>query len=218
MLGLLIKDFLTLKRYAKTAAFLVIIYAFWGYLADNSTMLVAFLTIFFAMISVTSIAYDDAVHWNRYALTMPINRNLLVFSKYVLGLLLCLMGMVISLAGTLLLSAANQTTVNIEEILATMAVSAAIGVISISIYMPFALWLGVEKSRAIMIAIFLVPSILIGSFYKMAPEQTTDRLNGVFSTLDKNSTGTFLGLGLFIILMLLVSIAISIAIFKKKEF
>lgn len=218
MLGLLMKDFLTLKKYLKTIFFTLLIYAVCGYISDNLDMLISFSTVLFSMITVTSIAYDENAHWNSYALTMPVSHNMLVLSKYILGCLLCMLGTVISLAVAILIFIVNNSLFdNFETLLVIAATGIIIGLLFISIYLPFAFKFGVEKSRIIMVSIFLVPSIIIGITYKIAPEVINKALNAL-PILETNPAGTLISVTIGILIILTVSFIISAAIFKKKEF
>lgn len=218
MLGLLIKDFLTLKKYLKTMLFTLLIYAVWGYIAGDPSFLISCSIVLFAMVTVTSIAYDEQCHWNNYALTMPLKYNTLVLSKYTLGILLCLLGTVISLTGAVFLSAIiGSLTGMFEKLLVTAVVGIMIGLLFISIYLPFVFKLGAEKSRMIMVSIFLVPTVIIGIIYKTAPEVINTILNAL-SILETNPTGAFISVTIGVLVMLIISFFISLSIFKKKEF
>lgn len=218
MLGLLIKDFMTLKKYFKTLLFMLAVYAVYGYLADNAAFLVSFSIILFSMVTITSIAYDEQCHWNNYALTMPVSHKTIVLSKYVLGILLSLIGMILSLIGSVVISILNHSLTDMFSILfATAVAGIIIGFLFISIYLPFVFKLGAEKSRIIMVSIFLVPFIVFGILYKTAPDMI-DNLAKAFSVLETNPVPACIIITLGILLVLAVSVRISLAIFKKKEF
>ncbi len=219
MLGLLIKDFLTLKSYLKTIFFMLFIYAIWGYIGNSPAFIISFSSIFFSMVTITSIAYDENCHWNSYALTMPFNRKTLVLNKYILGFLLCMAGTLIPFTGAIIIAMINQSlTENMLKILfITAFVGVGIGLLFISIYLPFVFWLGAEKSRMIMISIFLVPAIIIAIIYKTAPAVIDIALNSL-SILEKNPTVTVLSLISILVILLVLSLLVSLAIFRKKEF
>lgn len=218
MLGLLIKDFLTLKKYSKNMLLSLLIYAVWSYMANDASFLIIFSIIIFSMVTVTSMAYDEQYHWNHYALTMPVSRSTIVLSKYALGMLLCLIGTVLSLTGALFICVINNFSADMLETLLVIAVAGImIGLLFISIYLPFVFKLGAEKSRMIVASIFLVPYIIIGILSKTAPGVVSTGLNAL-STLETTPRGSFISITIGILIVLIVSFMISLSIFKKKEF
>lgn len=204
MISLLIKDLYVLKKQLKIALIILIFYAVLSYTGENATMFVYMAVMFGFFLPLTSISYDDRCEWNKLALTMPIRTSWLVTSKYLLGVL----GISIGSIGFLLISFAIKSTLTIENLkVALTAISA--GTLIISIYLPICFQFGVEKSRYIIIAIFMVPSILIillekGNYIK---EPTLDQVQPFIDWMP-----------LLALLLLTISVAISIAIMKRKEY
>ncbi len=76
MKGLLIKDFSYLleniKTYALMMLFFIVVFVVSGV---NSAGIMGVLTFLAFTISLNSFAFDDSNSWNKYALTMPLNRS-----------------------------------------------------------------------------------------------------------------------------------------------
>lgn len=98
MSGILYKDLMNLRRYLRQLvlvfAVLLVIFSF----SDSNYGFISAYAVMLSMMTViSSLAYDEQAHWDKYALTMPLSRKTLVGSKYLLGLLVSLAGSVIAL-------------------------------------------------------------------------------------------------------------------------
>ena len=58
----------------------------------------------FSMLILTSMGYDEAAGFDKYALTLPVNREDLVRTKYLLLLLLLAAGFVVGMTGNVLIN------------------------------------------------------------------------------------------------------------------
>lgn len=204
MIGLLIKDLYVLKKQLKLLLIFLLFYAFLSYSGDNSSMFIYMAVMFGFFLPITSISYDDRCEWNKLALTMPIRSTSIVLSKYLLGIL----GIGFGILCFLLLTVFMNSSLSADT-LQTALVSISIGAAVLSIYLPICFKYGVEKSRFIIIAIFMIPTFLVGFLmngnYIKVPtkEQITHLINLV----------PFLAVGL-----LIISILISSSIMKRKEY
>lgn len=89
----------------------------------------------------TSLGYDDRSEWNKYAITMPVTRKHLVYSKYLLSILA--IGITGILCIVLILLIDKGFT---SESLFTITSSLSIGVLFISIILPFNFRFGLRKA------------------------------------------------------------------------
>jgi hypothetical protein len=204
MIGLLVKDLYVLKKQIKIALIILIFYAVLSYTGDNASMFIYMAVMFGFFLPLTSIAYDDRCEWNKLALTMPIRTSWLVTSKYLLGVL----GVALGSIGFLFISLAIKSTLTLDTLkVAITAIS--VGTVIISIYLPICFKFGVEKSRYIIIAIFMVPSIIMmilekGNYIK---EPTMDQIQPLIDWMP-----------LLALALLIISVTISITIMERKEY
>lgn len=119
-------------------------------------------SIFGAMLIMTSFTLDSATKWNRYAMTMPIKKDDMVKSKFVLLSLISICAVSVStLIGIVMSTLIGKVNlVNIEEIM-LIAGGCFIGVV-LSLMMggvsiPLILKYGVDKARILSIVAFVVP-------------------------------------------------------------
>ncbi len=204
MISLLVKDLFVLKKQMKIALIILIFYAVLSYTGENASMFIFMAILFGIFLPLTTISFDDRCEWNKLALTMPIKASWLVTSKYLLGVL----GVALGSIGFLLISIALKSALTLENLKVALTALSA-GAIIISIYLPICFRFGVEKSRYIIIGIFMLPSILImilekGNYIK---EPTLDQVQPLIDWLP-----------LLALAILTFSVYISISILKRKEY
>ena len=207
MKGLILKDFYNLRKYGKTVLLISAFYVMLTFMMDNSNLFAGMIVLMFAITSVTSFAYDRQSGWEVYVQTLPVAAKDVVMSKYLLSLLLGLIGGVLALLMGWL-NGLIKNIPNFTEMLVTAYALFAIGMIFISILLPLVYKFGVERSRVIILAIIAIPT---AAFFVMAqtgnevvPDEQTIRQALLLSPL-------------VIIVCGIVSFMISHGIYRRKE-
>lgn len=200
MKGLLMKDLLNLKRQGGIILLVLAMYGLFAFSSGMSEVLGSMICVFGAMLPVTALAYDERAKWDKYALTMPVTRRQMVLSKYLLGLLLTAVALVINVAVQ-----AIKSPVDPWEILLMPLCLAGVGVAFLALLMPLLFRFGTEKARLLMLLMVAIP---VAGVMLLA--------NRNIPLPDENMQ---IALLLLIPLILLaVSIPLSIRIYEKKEF
>lgn len=203
MTGLILKDLLNLKKQAKVYLILVIFYFVYGAVFESSSMFSSMMTMIAVMIPLTAMSYDERSKWDRYALTMPISRKVIVASRYLLGMIFIAAAFVLSVLVNMVFS----KMYSIESILISLA-SLSAGITVMSVIFPLLFKYGVEKGRILMMLVLFTPIAILMMVSKLG-----------LSMPDEETIKTFIFLSPIIALMLLlVSIYISLSIYRKKEF
>ena len=206
MKGLLLKDFISMKRQLKVTILIVLLYAVLAIIQRSFAYLSGMVALLSIMLPITSLAYDEAAKWDKYALSMPISRKDLVWSKYCLGILSGLVGTLLSILASLCFLL-PQKTITLGETLLTAFTVLECSMIILSIIMPILFRYGVEKGRILLMAVVCLP-ILIGFLWNNAgmamPSAQTLQLIGIVLP--------FLVIGIFF-----ASVQISIRIVSQKE-
>ena len=96
MTGLLLKDIYCLKKTLKMYGIIFLFYVYWCYSVKDISMAAMF-TLLSIILSISSMSYDEFYKWDIFALTMPVKKKELVFSKYLLGYLFIIIGTCITL-------------------------------------------------------------------------------------------------------------------------
>lgn len=207
MIGLILKDLYTIKRYSKILLVLIVFYIVVGYgmgKLDFVIFMIPFVTI---MSVISTFSYDEFVKWDKYALSMPVSKKDMVLSKYVLTLLLIVVGGVFA-AVLLLILSMRPTGTEINESLSALTGVMVASLIVIGIYIPLTYQFGTEKGRIIFPILVLAPSF--GASYLIK--------NKVISLPSQEIITTYLKfLPILGIVFVIVSYFISLRIYSKKE-
>lgn len=211
MSGLILKDLLNLKSYSKIIVLFVVIFgAVSFYSGSNANFFANFFLMFFLMLTITTFSYDSSSKWELYAMSFPVGRKRIVLSKYVLALILTLAGFLVSALLTLLTCLGQGSW----EGLAAQGLSALLvasgGLITLSVVMPLVFRFGAEKSRFLMMLIFIIPWIGLSVFSQLQIDPMTIDMEQMFwwiMTLAPVAA----------VVMLIISYLISCAIYERKD-
>ena len=155
MTGLLLKDFLLLKKQYFILIGLLVFYTAFAIYNEDISMF-AYMSVLFAFyMPLNSFAYDERCQWNKYALSAPIKASTLVYSKYIFSLICIAVCSLLSLVLSLFL----DKGLHLDSI-KTILYAASLGIGIISVFLPFCFKLGVEKSRYVLLPICMIPSII----------------------------------------------------------
>ena len=204
MKGLLIKDFINLKKQGKVMLALIIFYIAFAIFEKNTGILNAIIVLVAILMPVTSLAYDERDKWNRYALSMPVSRRQLVGSKYVLGMGTCVVGAIL----VFLLSLAVEPLMVESSVSQMFLISygvCVIGILLLSLFLPLLLKFGVEKGRLVMVCCFVVIFAVLAIFPELEENILPERW-------------LLLGSPFITAAVAFLSYRLSVHIYQKKEF
>ncbi len=206
MKGLILKDFLNLRKYSRSVFLVLAFYVLYGVMLDNASFIVGMISLLFTMMAITSFSYDDLAKWDKYALSLPVTRKEMVLSKYILAVILAIAGALLAFASSIILSAI-KTPVGITEQLAVTYVLFAISIIFVSILLPLIYKFGVEKSRIMILLVFAVPAAIVFVLGNVG-----------FKLPTESQLMTLLYASPFIIIAVFaISYLISYSVYKKKD-
>jgi len=157
--ALVLKDLLVLRKQARSMLFMLAFLLLYAVMMRSITFITFMAVIFFAMLSISSFAYDDLAKWDPYALALPISRTEAVLAKYVLAVVLALAGVVVAAVASLAAPLVGDTTVLGERMLVVYA-TFAIAIVFVGAMLPLIYRFGTERSRLFMIAVFALPTVV----------------------------------------------------------
>lgn len=209
MIGLLLKDFYTLRQYGKTMLFMLLFFGLISSGLDNpAAFFEGFIILMSMMITITSFSYDALAKWDRYALSLPVTRRDVVAGKYLLTAIFCIAGTILSfLISIIVLRIKPVEGFGMTEHLYATAAIISIALFFAGILLPLTFRFGVEKSRIFMIAIFAVPTAAVIALDKAEVSMPTETTLLSFVRL----------LPVFAILLFLLSFFLSVRIYTAKE-
>ena len=211
MTGLILKDFLVLRKTLKTYLLFLIFYLIMALLGLFSiSFITAFVQVIVMILPMSSFAYDDLAKWDRYAMALPLGRRAVVRAKYAFVMLMILASAAFALLSCVALSITAAQPV--EENLAAGVGALSVGLLAVDLTLPLNYKLGPERARPILFAIIFLPVLLI---VLAARAGWLDRLE----QLPRSVVLPLVGLiPLLILLGLPVSYLISCRIVEQKEF
>ena len=158
MTGLILKDFFLMRKGLKSYLLIMVLYAVMAWLDIlNFGFIITFVQVMLMVLPISAFAYDEQAKWDRYAMSLPVGRKKVVGARYlfVLGLALCTTAL--GLAGCAVLALMQRE--DPVEMLLTLEVSAALGLLVPAIMLPLSYKLGAERARPYLYAIIFIPTI-----------------------------------------------------------
>lgn len=148
MTGLILKDFLILRKTLRSYLMILVIYAavafsgFW-----SGSFVGAFIMVMVAMLPMNVFAYDKQCNWDVYGLALPVGRTKTVAARYACVLLLCLGSAVFSAVLGIVLNLMGRMEEGLAEYLVTSAVVLVVAMMVNSVMLPLLYKFGSERAR-----------------------------------------------------------------------
>jgi len=155
MKGLMIKDLYV----ARSCRLLLILALVFNLIPKFEALGNTYALILTFSIPVTSMAYDERCHWERYAAMLPYRVENLVWSKYLLSYLCAACGIVIIILGAVARSLILSDPVDWQEMMETGIIMVLGMVVITTAGLPILFRFGTEKGRLIM---FLIIAVGVG--------------------------------------------------------
>ena len=147
MTGLILKDFLILRKTLRSYLFMLVVYvgiAFTGvWSADIVGVLMVVMVV---MLPMNVFAYDKQAKWDTYGLALPVGRTKTVAARYLCVLLLCLLSVGLTAILGMMLYAAGRVEEPVE-FLVSCSVTGLMAVLVNAIMLPFLYKFGPERAR-----------------------------------------------------------------------
>ncbi|HBF7271644.1 TPA: ABC-2 transporter permease [Clostridioides difficile] len=211
MKGLILKDLLNLKGNIKFILLFIIMFGFMSSLGDgNVNNFIGVIIVLCTTMIVSTFSYDDLNKWDSYVLTIPINRNDIVLSKYLTMLIFSFIGVLVSLIVSVTIGYFKNTLI-LNETLLINALILSISVCFGSLILPLIYKFGTERARLLMILCFLVPTLALLVFKSILENISSPiSIEIILNTL-------VYSLPFVAILLFVISYFISSKIYSKKE-
>lgn len=218
MKGLVLKDIYTLGNYKKIyAAMLLVAIGINFFLKDSGSFIAVFPIVYLSTTLVGIFAYDETAKWDRYAITMPVNRKEVVLARYLVSLLVLLVILPISMGSGFLASLFSKNAEAIPALLASTLVGICMFLLIIAISFPASYKFGAEKGRYVMAFGFLGVFAVVMLVLRLGSnvEKVVNFIAGI-------TTGQAIFAGILVVVACLAlfvgSLFLSMGIYRKKEF
>lgn len=217
MRGLILKDFINLKKNLKIFGILTILYGVMSMASGDAGFFSTVFTVLFAVLTLSLYSYDEMAKWDSFALTMPISKDNIVQGKYIMMLLLTLIGIIFGALFSVFICLATGGDSPLSGI-QNCGIAAAIVIFFYSITLPFITKLGVEKARLILFAAYIIPFAIVLMVKKAVGKGVLtipDYITTMINTFEKYA---YIIIPIIILLILFISYQVSIQIYRKKDF
>lgn len=215
MTGLIVKDFLVMRKSIKTY---ILFLAFYFVMTALELLPISFVTsmvqLIIMMLPLSAFSYDELAKWDRYAFSLPLGRRAVAGARYLFALLLSLFAALFGLVSCLVLSAFFHDP-NLVENCLTVTVSLALGLLYCDILLPLTYKLGPERARPYFYLVIFLPIILLVGASKLG---MLDGLSFLEQIPEATAIAFALLLPLLPLLGMVVSYLISCRILERKEF
>lgn len=212
MKGLLIKDLYTVITRKQTYLVFLLVCIFLGYTTDGS-FIVGYMVFLSAIISVSTISYDEHENGMMYLMTLPCDRKTYALSQYVFGIIFAAVCWVIGTALMIVIGLVKGTGVPVTDSLSEAVVFLPLALIVLSLMIPVQLKYGAEKSRIVILVIGGAVAAVGALAVKLEGAEK------VLAVLESIPDSTFtISVLLFTAVLTAVSVAVSIKVMKNKTF
>lgn len=153
MTGLILKDFLILRKTLRSYLLIMIVYAAIAFTGAWSADIIGVLMVVTVMMLPMNVfAYDKQCKWDTYGLALPVGRTRTVAARYLCVLLLCAFSVALTVLAGIALYAAGR----VEEPVEFMVSCSAMGLMAVlvnAILLPFLYKFGPERARMMFFAV-----------------------------------------------------------------
>lgn len=217
MRGFMVKD-LRLMMQRKSYLAVLFILALFLTFQQGGMFVVMYLTMLVMMFAISTVSYDEYDNGYSFLMTLPADRRTYVREKYLLIVLVGIVGCLVGCAMFAVYTATKQGGgVSFEEILAEAVVYLLTAVPVADVMLPIQMKFGAEKGRMVL---FLV----IGAFVAAGGVcvKLLQKNNSLQEAVDAVSgMGMWVFVGCLVVLCLLLTLlsyCVSVHVMEKKEF
>ena len=222
MKAMLYADWMNFRQSIRSILFVLVVFALMAFLFSGP-MFFIFTVVFLSIMTPTTLfAADQAYGWNRLSLSMPILRQDVVGSKFVMGALINVVLLVISAVLTVVYVLANATgnpSSDLVENLAGILACEAIAFLMMGVLMAVSFKFGIEKGRYIIMACVWVPVLGVFLLEQMPWfEDALDAVGNWLGTVSETQVSLMIAGALAVSLVVYVLCCfISVKIYQKTE-
>ena len=216
MKAMLIKDLKLMKNLKHFFLLILVIGVACSVVYNNPSFVIAYMTVIFSSMAVSTISYDNYENGAAFFFTLPVSRKGYVREKYVLSMILVVVSLIAASLVSVVTGIVRKTPVNMD-FLATILVTFLFAVLAVSYMMPIHLKYRADKSKLVImlgIGIFIFIAFFVVRFLTLWVdiEEYSDYM--IRNKLPMVIVGMFVLAAVF----LTISYNISIRIMEKKEF
>lgn len=165
MTGLILKDFLILRKTLRSYLMILLIYAavafsgFW-----QASFVAGFMMVMTAMLPMNIFAYDKQAKWDVYGLALPVGRTKTVASRYLVVLILAALAGALTIAMGIAIHLAGRMEESLGQYLLTSAIFVVFSLMINAMMLPLLYKFGSERARMMLFGVMGVIALLVVVF------------------------------------------------------
>ena len=221
MKGIITKDLLGLKTVAITMGMLMVFCLFLGFMSGDNGGGMSYFSIMAlvlnVMVPISCAGYDEQCDWDSFGAALPVSKNKIVICRYIVGLIAMCFTSLVVFVSNLLSAALGGSHAGVLSYLIPLILSS----IYIAIMIPLIYKFGVQKSRFIVIAVMIVPSMLAAGLGLMMTTAAEEESPAFFDAIDSlaavPAVPAMIGATVIAAAVYVLSMLVSIRIYNRKE-
>ena len=211
MTGLVLKDFMLMKKNALYIAVVMLFFAgIYGSMGSDS-FVSFFVSVMVVSILISTMSYDEFYHWDRYVATLPLTRRQIVGAKYLSAMLFFAAGAGASLMVGLTVPTLHGSFLTLEDA-CVIALAPMMGLVGAAVVIPCYYRFGAQQSRMVMLVLYGIPSLVLVVVMRFAP-QLLEGVMVIWPGMAQLLVGV---VGVTAVVMVL-SFFLSVRILERKE-
>lgn len=211
MKALLLKDFYTIKKQLEWILFILLFFTVITFISGDGMILLT-LGVVFATVQVSSLfTYDEMSRWDQFVNTLPVKREDIILSKYLLTVFLTI-GIIVVISAIIAIQNKINPQFTLKEAAAVLCVVIFLTTLFSSITLPLYVKFGSQKGRIALYVVIFLPIASIG-FISYWFENFVSH----FPSMDTLFSFAYY-LPIISFLLLIISYLISVNFYKNKEF
>ena len=222
MKGLITKDLLTLRQVALTMGLLMVFYLFLGFMnlkdSNGGMMYLSIMAMVInIMVPLSCAGYDEQCDWDVFGASLPVSKSKIVACRYLVNLMVMAFTTLVVFVANMIFAAFGGTPTGILGYLVPILLT----VMYVAIMTPVIYKFGVQKSRFIIIAVMILPSLLIAGLGMFMANNADEESSMFIDSLDKLSSvpvvPVVIGATVIVAAVYTLSMLLSMRIYNRKE-
>lgn len=171
MKSLILKDLYNIGHNAKSMLFMLIMFAVIIIPSSGVQGYIFVSAILCSMMIVTTFSFDGNSKWTRYAMILPVSKKDLVFGKFIVLAIFCvigsLFGMTLGAIAGVIMKKISFDVGGIFELLFLALIACVISLVTGSVSIPLVFKFGAEKARVLLVVSVLLPLGICFGIYQI---------------------------------------------------
>lgn len=218
MKGLIIKDIRIIFSNKNVFLFIPILVSMAAFSKNRlAVYLFAYVAVMVISLLTTTISFDDMENGTSFLMTMPVSRKEYVKSKYLLGVVSLILGVVLSIAVVTAVTFLKGDTLDVNGLMLIVCLLWLVMIVLMSVLIPVQLKFGSINGKAVLMCIIIGSMIVLAAMILILRNYSEEILNFFVNEIMKNMVLMTAAGILGTVIILVISYMMSVRIMKKRE-